>query len=81
MDLYVEEVEDFTFAEHVGLDYYFEYQQGMLFMYMFGYDELVTKMLAAIGDRLGHFVKGVREGTLKNDEEVRDIFEEAMENL
>ena len=38
MDLYLEDIQDIKFAEQVGLDYYFHFHQGDLFLYIFGFN-------------------------------------------
>lgn len=38
MDLYFEDVENNGAAETVGVEYFFDYQQGSLYLYLYGYN-------------------------------------------
>lgn len=48
MDLLCESAENVEDAEAIGLDNYFDYQAGTLSMTIFGYDELVLKVLNSL---------------------------------
>lgn len=81
MDLYLEDIKDVGFAELVGFQYYFHFHQGQLFLYLFGYNQIVSKILVHIGEMLGSFCINVSNGKFKNDEDIDEIFNEAVQNV
>lgn len=74
MDLYIDDIPNFLFAEGMGLDCYFDYQQGYLYMYIFGYNELVSTILKAVGYKLGELIMSIGQGKAKLDDNIKDIF-------
>lgn len=78
MDLYIDDLDYGGMAETIGVEYFFDYQQGSLYLYIFGYNQLVMYILEQIRKKMAELVISLKNYQGKNSEDLNDIFDQAV---